>query len=185
MALNFSDMKVPESTHTFYLYLIDIYTYIYIYIYILVCTWILFWIITLPRNVGETCQFFNKKAQLFTHNTQCSSHLVKCHTKFIDINKNEAFSEFWYCPYCRQTKFPYNYFKDDVDDFYSGVIEGMLDCSFRLHEINSNVFITFEINDSLDTHFSDIDPDDQYNRNRCRNGNINCDWLLFRRQISM
>ena len=102
---------------------------------------------------------------------------MKCHTKCINVNKNEALSELWYCPYCVQTIFPYNHFDDD-DDFYSAVIEGMLDCSFRLHEINSKVFTPFEINDSIDTPFSDIDPDYQYYRNLHHNGNLNCDYYF-------
>ena len=70
--------------------------------------------------------------------------------------------------------FPYNHFDDD-DDFYSAVIEGMLYCSFRLHEINSKVFTPFEINYSFDTPFSEIDPDYQYYTNLLHNGNLNCD----------
>ena len=85
---------------------------------------------------------------------------MKCHTKCINVNKNEALSELWYCPYCVQTIFPYNHFDDDdADDIYSAVLEGMLDCSFWLHKINSKVFTPFEITDSLDTPFSDTDPD--------------------------
>ena len=136
--------------------------------------WILFWIITLPRNIGETCQVCNKKVQSFSYNIQCSKCLLKCHNKCINVNKNEALSELWYCPYCVPTIFPYNHFDDD-DDFDSAVIEGMLDCSFRLHEINSKVFTPFEINDSLDTPFSDIDPDYQYYRNLHHNSTLNCD----------
>ena len=77
---------------------------------------------------------------------------MKCHTKCINVNKNEALSELWYCPYCVQSIFSYNHF-GDYDDFYSAVIEGMLNCSFRLHEINSKVVTPFEINGSLDTPF--------------------------------
>ena len=117
--------------------------------------WILLWNITLSQNIGETCQVCNKKVQSFSHNKQCSKCLVKYHTKCINLNKDEALTEFWYCRYCVQTIFPYNHFDDD-DDFYSAVIEGMLDCSFRLHEINSKIFTPFEINDTVDTLFSDI-----------------------------
>ena len=70
--------------------------------------------------------------------------------------------------------FPYNHFDDD--DFYFAVIEGMLDCSFRLHEINSKIFTPFEINVTVDTLFSDIDPDYQYYANLYHNSNLNCDY---------
>ena len=139
--------------------------------------WILLWIITLSQNIGETCQVCNKKVQSFSHNKQCSNCLVKYHTKCINLNKDEALTEFWYCPYCVQTIFPYNHFDDD-DDFYSAVIEGMLDCSFRLHEINSKIFTPFEINDTVDTPFSDIDPEYQYYANLHHNNNLNCDYYF-------
>ena len=95
----------------------------------------------------------------------------------MNLNKDEALTEFWYCPYCVQTIFPYNHFDDD-DDFYSTVIDGMLDCSFRLHEINSKIFTPFEINDTVDTPFSDIDPDYQYYANLHHNSNVNYDYYF-------
>ena len=136
---------------------------------------ILLWIITLPQNIDETCQVCNKKVQSFSHNKQCSNCLAKYHTKCINWNKDRALTEFWYCPYCVQTNFPYKHFDDDID-FFSAVIEGMLHCSFRLHEINSKVFTPFEINDTVDTPFSDIDPDYQYYANLHHTSNLNCDY---------
>ena len=87
---------------------------------------------------------------------------MKYHSKCENANKTEVLCELWYCPYCAPAIFPYNHFDDDDNDFHSAVIEGMLDCSFRLHEINNKVFTPFEINDSFDTPFVDIDPDYQY-----------------------
>ena len=80
-----------------------------------------------------------------------------------------------FCPYCVQAIFPSNHFDDD-DDFYPSVIEGILDCSFRLHEINNKFFTPFETNDSFDTPFSEIDPDYQYYTNLHQNGKLNCDY---------
>ena len=85
--------------------------------------------------------------------------------------------ELWYCPCCVQAIFPFNH-PDDDDDFYSAVIEGMLDCSFRLQEINNKIFTPFEINDSFDTPFADIDPDYQYYTKFHQNGNLNCDYYF-------
>ena len=34
-----------------------------------------------------------------------------------------------------------------------------IDCSFLLHETNSKIFTQFEINATVDSHFTDIDPD--------------------------
>ena len=78
--------------------------------------------------------------------------------KMHKYKRTEVICGAWYCPYCAQAIFPFNHFDDD-DDFYSAVIEGMLDCSFKLQEINNKIFTPFEINDSFDTPFADIDPD--------------------------
>ena len=53
-----------------------------------------------------------------------------------------------------------------------------LDCSFRLHEINNKIFTPFEINDSFDTPFADIDPDYQYYTNFHHNGKLSCDYYF-------
>ena len=105
---------------------------------------------------------------------------MKYHSKYVNVNKTEVLCELWYRRYCSQATFPYNHFDDDDDDddddFHSAVTEGMLDCSFQLHEINSKVFTPFEINDGFDTPFVDIDPDYQYYTNFHHSGNLNCDY---------
>ena len=108
---------------------------------------------------------------------------MKNHSKCVNVNKTEVL---WYCSYCAQAIFPYNHFDDDDgddddnddDDFHSAVIEGMRNCSFRLHEINNKVFTPFEINDSFDTPFVDIDPDYQYYTYFHHSGNLNCDYYF-------
>ena len=94
------------------------------------------WSITPLQNIGETCQVCSKKVQSFSHTIQCRNCLVKYHSKCVNVNKTEVLYELWYCRYRSQAIFPHNHFDDD-DDFHSAVIEGMLDCSFRLHEINN------------------------------------------------
>ena len=148
----------------------------------IMCLWAhakitMFWGITLPQSIGETCQVCNKKVQSFSYTIQCKNCLVKHHKKCININETEVMCELWYCPYCEQAIFPFNHFDDD-GDFYSAVIEGMLDCSHRLQEINNKIFTPFEINDSFDTPFADIDPDYQYYTNFHQNGNLNCDYYF-------
>ena len=56
------------------------------------------------------------------------------------------------------------------------MIECTLDCSFRLHEINNKIVTPFEINDSYDTPFVDIDSNYQYYTNLHHNGKPNCDY---------
>ena len=96
------------------------------------------------------------------------------HHKRININETEVMWELWYCSFCVQAIFPFNHFDDDVD-FYSAVIEGMIDCSFRLQEINNKIFTPFVISDSFNTPCADINPDYQYYTNFHQKGNINCD----------
>ena len=59
----------------------------------------------------------------------------------------------WYCTLCVQEIFPFNHLDND-DDFYATVMEGVVECPYRLHEIGNKVFLPFEINDSFDTPFS-------------------------------
>ena len=96
----------------------------------------------------------------------------------MNINETEVMCGLWNCPYCVQAIFRFVHFDDDDDDddFYSAVIEGMLDCSFRLQEINNKIFTPFEINDSFDTPFPAIDPEYTYHTNFHQNGNLNCDY---------
>ena len=132
-------------------YLINMYTFSFTIMFLWAHAKItMFWGVTLPQNIGETCHVCNKKVQSFSHTIHCKNCLMKHHTKCININETEVMCELWYCPYCVQTSFPFKYFEDDNDDdFYSAVIEGMLDCSFRLQEINNKIFTPFEINNSL------------------------------------
>ena len=167
---HFSDMKVSDKHVYLYLYLTNNYVF---------CAQdkiTFFWSITPLQNIGETCQVCSKKVQSFSHTIQCRNCLVKYHSKCVNVNKTEVLCELWYCRYCSQAIFPYNHFDDD--DFHSAVIEGMLDCSFRLHEINNKIFTPFEINDSFDTPFVDIDPDCQYYTNCHHSGNLNCDYYF-------
>ena len=43
--------------------------------------------------------------------------------------------------------------------FFSVVMENLLDCSYRIHEMSNNIFNPFEINDSIDTPLTEVDPD--------------------------
>ena len=70
-------------------------------------------------------------------------------------------SSTWYCPHCIQTILPFNHFDED-EDFFVEVMEQRLNCSFRFHEMNSRVFVPFEINQDSNTPFSEIDPDHQF-----------------------
>ena len=61
-------------------------------------------------------------------------------------------------------------------------MEGVIECPYRLHEISNKVFLPFEINDSFDTPFSEIDPDYHFytSMNFTANNEM---WLLFWRQF--
>ena len=128
---HFSDMKISDKHVNIYLYLTDIYVF--------VCTGQhCIFKHNATTNNGETYQVCSKKVQSFSHTTQCRNCLMIYHSKCVNVNKTKVLRELWYCRYCAQAIFPYNHFDDD-DDFYSAVIEGILDYTsfFRLHEINS------------------------------------------------
>ena len=84
---------------------------------------------------------------------------------------------YWYCSPCSSTIFPYNHF-DDQDEFRSAVAEGMLDCSYKLHEMNKRLFVPFEINDDPPTSLTEVDPDIQFFQDTHYTKNINCDYYI-------
>ena len=80
----------------------------------------------------------------------------------------------------------YNHYYEDWD-FFAAVLQGILDHTFRLHEINSKIFSPFEINQDLDTPLSEIDPDLQYYSEINYIQNMNCDYHIddsFQNNIS-
>ena len=67
---------------------------------------------------------------------------------------------------------------DDGTEFYSVIMEGMLDGLFNFHEMNKIVFISFEINDKFDTPFTEMDPDVQFYMERNYIENTKCDYYI-------
>ena len=82
----------------------------------------------------------------------------------------------WYCPCCVQDICLQHI--DDDDGFHCAILEGISDCAFRLQEMNSKVFITFEIDDRLDTPSRYIDPDMQYYTDINYVENKKCDYYF-------
>ena len=113
-------------------------------------------------NTCDICNVCNKKVQSFSYYIQCRNCLTKQHIACINLKRDELVSDMWYCPCCVQDIFVYN--QPDHVDFYCAISEGISECGFWLHEINKKVFIPFEINDSPNTPFFDIDPDIQGSR---------------------
>ena len=73
---------------------------------------------------------------------------------------------------------------DDDEDFNSAVLEGLLNFPFDFHEMNSKVFIPFEINESIDTPLTEMDPDIQYYSNSNYTQGAKCDYYLEDQFIS-
>ena len=73
---------------------------------------------------------------------------------------------------------------DDDEDFNSAVLEGLLNFLFDFHEMNSKVFIPFEINESIDTPLTEMDPDIQYYSNSYYTHGAKCDYYLEDQFIS-
>ena len=78
--------------------------------------------------------------------------------------------------------FPFNHMDDE--DFYSAVLEGLLNFPFDFHEMNKKVFIPFEINESIDTPLTEMDPDIQFYSNSQYTHGAKCDYYLEDQFIS-
>ena len=84
---------------------------------------------------------------------------------------------FLYCSYCFGDIFEYNHIDDD-NEFYSAILEGMLDLPFNVHDMSKKVFVPFEINDEFDTPLSEIDPDMQLYLESNYIKNTKCDYYI-------
>ena len=136
--------------------------------------WILlFW--SLVRLFASWCR--HSWQSLANHRNSCIIHATEryspltsmCNAKTANVSiiphiweKDSCnISSTWYCPYCIQTILPFNHFDKDKD-FFGAVMEQRLNCSFRFHEMNSRVFVPFEINQDSNTQFTEIGPDLQF-----------------------
>ena len=137
-------------------------------------------------NKYDICKICDRRVQSFSYNIQCQNCHVKYHLTCINVKRDETISDMWYCPCCVKEIFAYNHI-DDNDDFHCAILEGISDCAFRLQEMNSKVFTPFEINDSIDAPFGDVDPDMQYYTDMNYVENMKCDYYFedaFNKKIS-
>ena len=128
-------------------------------------------------SICNTCQVCLKRVQSFSYSIDCKKCFVKYHIKCVNINRDDVVDSLWYCTLCVQEIFPFNHLDND-DDFYATVMEGVVECPYRLHEIGNKVFLPFEINDSFDTPFSEIDPDYHFYTNVHFTVNMKCDYYF-------
>ena len=99
------------------------------------------------------------------------------HTITTSSQLRQLVSSTWYCPHCIQTILPFNHFDED-EDFFGAVMEQRLNCSYRFHEMNSRVFVPFEINQDSNTPFTKIDQDLQFYTESNYIYNMKCDYYL-------
>ena len=57
-------------------------------------------------------------------------------------------------------------------------MECISDYPFQFHEMNTNVFIPFEINESTNTPFTEMDPDIQFYSNTHYSPNTQCEYFI-------
>ena len=126
-------------------------------------------------NVCKTCY---RKVQSFCYKICCQNCRTLYHAKCVSIDKNDIGKyDLWYCPHCLKEIFVYNHIDDD-NDFYTAIMEEMSDWSYDFHEINSKVFVPFEINEQFDTPLIEIDPDMQFYLESNYIKNTKCDYYL-------
>ena len=79
--------------------------------------------------------------------------------------------------HCLQTIFPFNHIEDN-QEFFSVIMECVSDYPFQFHEMNTKVFVPFEINESTNTPFNEMDPDIQFYSSTHYALNTQCDYFI-------
>ena len=148
--LHFSNIKVSDRLVNLYLHLTNISVFVctgqhYIFKH------------NATTNNGEACQVCSKKVQSFSRTIQCRDCVVKYHSKSVNVNKTEVLRKLWCCRYCAQDicslqPFWWWWFSFCSDWRYSRLL-------ISIAWNQQQVFTPFEIKDSFDTPFIDIDPD--------------------------
>ena len=128
---------------------------------------------------SNVCLVCYRRIQTFCYYLSCLNCVRRYHARCVNLDRDDIHNvSMWYCPKCVQTTLPFNHYDDD-DEFYSAVIEGMLDCSFRFQEINNKVLIPFEINDTQhEMPMNEIDPDIQFYSNSQYTSNTKCNYYF-------
>ena len=98
------------------------------------------------------------KLKSFSYKICCINCCVTYHAICVHLDKDDIkHVNFWYCPYGLGDILMYSHIDDD-NAFDSGTMEGILDCSFKFHEMSKKALIPFEINDEFDTPPIEMDP---------------------------
>ena len=83
--------------------------------------------------------------------------------------------------YCLQALFTFNHIEDN-QEFFSVIMEWVSDYPFQCHEMNTKVFVPFDINGTTNTPFNEMDVDIQFysSTHYCSKHTMR---LLYRRDI--
>ena len=109
---------------------------------------------------------------------ECANCHHVYHVKCINADRDDFISNApWYCIYCLQTILPFNHIEDS-QEFYSVIMECVSDHPYQFHEMNDKVFTPFEINESTDTPFTEMDPDIQFYSSTPYALNTRCDYFV-------
>ena len=131
------------------------------------------------------CKACTKKVQSFCIHITCDVCKHAYHAKCVNLTGEEVEAAgLWYCPPCIQSIFVFNHLDED-NEFHSAVMENLLDCSYPYHEMSNKIFIPFEINDSIDTPLTEVDPDIQFYSSVEYIQSTKCDYYLEDKFISI
>ena len=129
-------------------------------------------------ELTSLCKTCHRKIQSFSTKLNCNNCKSKHHVKCVTFENEAGINQdIWYCLECTQSIFPFNHYDED-EEFYHAIIECQLDCTFRLHEINSKIFFPFEINQDVDTYLGETDPDLQFYTEINHIQNTKCDYYV-------
>ena len=129
-------------------------------------------------NIDDNCTVCKRKVQFFSIHLSCVNCKTKHHAKCVNFDRGDmAKCELWYCPTCMKSIFAYNHYDDD-DDVLSAILEGAIHSTVRFHEMNSQIFFPFEINETITTPLAKTDPNMQFYSENNYIRNSNCGYYL-------
>ena len=100
-------------------------------------------------NIDDNCTVCDRKVQSFSIHLSCVNCKTRHHAKCVNFDRDDvAKCELWYCPTCMKSIFVYNHYDDD-DDFLSAILEGVIHSTVQFHEMNSQIFFPFEVNETI------------------------------------
>ena len=130
------------------------------------------------ENNYKSCNICLRKMQSHSVFIECTNWHHVYHVKCINVDRNDVIPcGLWYCMYCLQALFTFNHIEDNRD-FFSVIMECVSHYPIQFHEMNTKVFVPFEIIETTHTPFNKMDPDIQIYSSTHYALNTQCDYFI-------